>query len=98
MRCRTSDALSAGKPVISNHEGWQCQIAVEHDVGCTMSSENPDDAAACLQKYARDTQWLEGAAVRAKSLAVDRFSRDTLARAEQVFRRAVGRQAGDLEP
>lgn len=73
------DALSAGKPVISNHEGWQCQIAVEHDVGGAMSSENPDEAAACLQKYARDTQWLEGAAVRAKSLASDRFSRDTLA-------------------
>lgn len=73
------DALSAGKPVISNHEGWQCQIAVEHDVGCAMSSDNPDDAAACLQRYARDTAWLAGAAVRARNLAEHRFSRDTLA-------------------
>ena len=73
------DALSAGKPVISNHEGWQCQIAVENDVGGSMSGENPDAAAETLLRHVRDDVWLTGAAQRTKRLAHGRFNRDTLA-------------------
>lgn len=86
------DALSAGKPVISNHEGWQCQVAVEYDVGGAMSSTDPEEAAACLQGYARNSAWLEGAAIRAKSLANGRFNRDTLAsQLEQCLTLAAAR-------
>jgi glycosyltransferase involved in cell wall biosynthesis len=70
------DALSAGKPVFSNNNGWQCQIAEQNDVGCEISKENPDAAAVLLRDRARDSQWLEGAALRAKRLSDGVFSRD----------------------
>lgn len=73
------DALSAGKPVISNHEGWQCKLAEEHDVGGVMSPDDPEAAAEYLEVRARDRAWLEGASRRAKALANGRFNRDTLA-------------------
>lgn len=73
------DALSAGKPVFSNHEGWQCQIAAEHDIGGSMSADDPDAAAETLLRHARDQAWLARVARRAKALAEGRFSRDDLA-------------------
>lgn len=86
------DALSAGKPVVSNHEGWQCHIAVEHDVGFAMASDDPEAAAEALASAARDRPWLEGVAARARALATGRFDRDKLAAAlEQTLARVVSR-------
>ncbi|SEH18278.1 Glycosyltransferase involved in cell wall bisynthesis [Sphingopyxis sp. YR583] len=74
------DSLSAGKPVFSNHAGWQCHIAIEHDIGGSMSPDDPDAAAETLLHHARDSAWLAGAAQRTKALAHGRFSRNNLAR------------------
>lgn len=74
------DALSAGRPIFSNHFGWQCHIAIEHDIGGSISQDDPDAAAETLLRHARDDAWLAGAAERAKILANGRFNRDTLAR------------------
>lgn len=73
------DALSAGKPVFSNHTGWQCRIAEEHDVGGSMSADDAEAAAETLLRHSRDEAWLAGVAHRAKALAKGRFDRDSLA-------------------
>jgi glycosyltransferase involved in cell wall biosynthesis len=74
------DALAAGKPVASNHEGWQCGIAVEHDVGFAIRNDDPGAAAQKLYNAVTDTLWIEGVSGRATALASDRFNRDNLAR------------------
>lgn len=73
------DALAAGKPVVSNHEGWQCQIAIENDVGFEISNDDPVAAAQKLNQAIMDTLWLSGVSDRAKALASGNFSRDYLA-------------------
>lgn len=74
------DALAAGKPVASNHEGWQCSIALEHDVGFSTSSDDPLAAAEKLYAAITNERWLIDVASRAKTLAGGPFNRDNLAK------------------
>lgn len=73
------DSLAAGKPVASNHEGWQCNIALEHDVGFAISSEDAVAAAEKLYAAITDSAWLNSVASRANALAAGPFNRDNLA-------------------
>lgn len=93
------DALAAGKPVISNKPGWQNQIAEENDVGATMSDVDPEAAAELLHRYARDSAWLADASIRARQLAVGRFSRDHLAQQlENCLANVVAERSGNSCP
>lgn len=73
------DALSAGKPVVSNHNGWQAQIAKKHDVGFTIPHDDPQASAKALSDALSDESWLEGVKERAQGLATTRFNRENLA-------------------
>lgn len=80
------DALAAGKPVASNHRGWQCLIAEEHDVGFAIDSSDPAIAADELVRVLGDEAWRSAVPENAKKLANGEFSRDLLAqRLEQVL-------------
>lgn len=84
------DALAAGKPVISNQEGWQCKIAEQHDVGALMPHDDAEAAADIILRHARDREWLDGARLRTAELAEGRFSRDNLAAdLERTLRKVV---------
>lgn len=84
------DALSAGKPVISNHRGWQNVLAEENDVGFAMDGEDPKAAALAILSRIRDAEWLSGVAGRARAIASGDFDRNTLAvKLERVLAEAV---------
>ena len=73
------DALAAGKPVINNFDGWQSQVAVEAGAGIILNPKDTDTAARDLVAILRDRIWLAKAGAAAKTLAIERFSRDRLA-------------------
>lgn len=73
------DALAAGKPVATNHLGWQCQVAIEHDVGFEIAANDAARSAERIASAARDDAWLAGVRERALKLARTVFSRAKLA-------------------
>jgi glycosyltransferase involved in cell wall biosynthesis len=84
------DALAAGKPVGCNFSGFQSQVAVEHGVGFIFPSNDAESAARVMRGLLQDEDWLNGVAVRARSLAAGQFNRDLLAsRLEEVLTRAA---------
>lgn len=79
------DALAAGKPIISNHWGWQSDIAVREDFGVVLS-RSEIDAAIKLLKTLNDTAWLLNACEKTKRLAKTEYDRSLLAKKlENIF-------------
>ena len=74
------DSLAAGKPMISNHDGWQNEIATSNDVGFSVPAKDATAAARMIIAAARDKAWLAGVAFRARDLAHGEFSRDAQAK------------------
>lgn len=73
------DALAAGKPIASNFDGWQSQLAVEADVGLVLDSTDTVLAARQILAAVAAAPGPEFDR-RARSLAETRFNRDDLAR------------------
>ena len=74
------DALAAGKPTASNFEGFQSMVAVEHDVGLILSSNDYQSAANALVAALNDPAWIKAVPARAKRLAEGEFRPDSLAK------------------
>jgi glycosyltransferase involved in cell wall biosynthesis len=70
------DSLAAGRPVASNYDGWQAQVASDVGAGIILDRDDHRAAARQLLSAVRDTEWLEGAARAAADLANQRYSRD----------------------
>jgi glycosyltransferase involved in cell wall biosynthesis len=87
------DALAAGKPVATNHFGWQCQIATEYDVGFEIAGNDPAASADRIAVAVRDKAWLFGVKDRALQLARGRFARTKLADELEQVLVAVASQA-----
>lgn len=73
------DALAAGKPIATNFDGWQTQVAMQADVGFIIDPLDLEAAARRVISVLSDSQWLRGLPVRARALAEGRFNRDRLA-------------------
>ena len=71
------DALAAGKPIASNFDGWQSQLAVQADVGLVLDPSDTSVAARQIVDAVARTPDADFHA-RARALAVSRFSRDEL--------------------
>lgn len=71
------DALAAGKPIASNFDGWQSQLAVEAGVGLVL---DPSDTSVAARQIVEAVARSPGPDfhARARSLAASRFSRDEL--------------------
>ncbi len=83
------DSLAAGKPIVCNFNGWQCQIAQEHDVGLIASKSDYEAAARAINERLEDQAWMDNASSTAKSLAKTTYSMDTHAKSlEEVLKRA----------
>ena len=74
------DSLAAGKPMISNHDGWQNEIATSNDVGFSVSADDAAAAAREIIAAAKDTAWLKAVESRARKLSHGEFCRDTQAK------------------
>lgn len=74
------DGLAAGKPLAINYEGWQADLLRETGAGIVLPPDDPNAAAELLRSFLFDPPRLEQSARAAKSLARERFSRETLAR------------------
>lgn len=74
------DALAAGKPIACNFSGFQSELAVQHNVGLIVDSDNPERAAIELHEKLTDAAWLAGVKERAKKLAEGQFNRNLLAK------------------
>jgi glycosyltransferase involved in cell wall biosynthesis len=86
------DSLAAGRPVASNFQGWQSELAVQEGVGIILPATDASAAAEKLVAALRDLDWIAAARIRARTLAHTRFNRDALAHdLEQVLLR-VGAQ------
>ncbi len=84
------DALAAGRPILSNHPGYQTEIAVEAGAGAMLDPADHAKAARQLVGLLRDTEWLTRASRASALLAEERFDRDLLtARLERVLVEAV---------
>jgi glycosyltransferase involved in cell wall biosynthesis len=73
------DALAAEKPIACNFDGWQSRLALEANVGITLSPTDIQAAAQQLTAALRDGEWLDGVPLRAREIAKGRFNRDRLA-------------------
>lgn len=74
------DALASGTPVAINYKGWQAELLQETGAGLVLGVQDLADSARRLVQALGDQAWLEQAGCAARTLAQDRFSRDTLAR------------------
>jgi len=84
------DSVSAGKPIVCNFAGYQSELAVQHDIGLIIASDNPKLAATQLHDKLNDYSWLSSVKPKAKQLAVGDFNRDLLAKKlEQVLLSAI---------
>lgn len=85
------DALASGTPVAINYQGWQAELLRETGAGIVLDVNDVDGAAYRLVQALRDQVWLRQAGATARRLAVERFSRDKLAKQlEAVLLEAVG--------
>jgi lipopolysaccharide/colanic/teichoic acid biosynthesis glycosyltransferase/glycosyltransferase involved in cell wall biosynthesis len=83
------DSIAAGRPVIANYSGFSTLLAAEAGAGCILNRD-PDAGAEELLATLQDPTWLRRAGAAARTLAKERFSRDTLAAAlEHVLVDAV---------
>jgi glycosyltransferase involved in cell wall biosynthesis len=84
------DALAAGRPVAINYQGWQADFLRESGAGIVLKVDDIDASAKMLTDALHDPTWLASAGRAAKTLAVERFSRDRLAiEIENVLIRAI---------
>jgi len=85
------DALASGTPVAINYQGWQAELLRETGAGIVLDVHDVESAANRLVQALRDRAWLRQAGATARRLAVERFSRDELAKQlEAVLLEAVG--------
>lgn len=81
------DSLAAGRPIATNNDGWQTQIAVESGVGIMLDPEDPAHAANQLLEMANDRQFMDRVPDNCRELAASRFNRE--AQAEEALRLVV---------
>lgn len=74
------DALASGTPIMINYGGWQAELLEQSGAGLSVPSDNPELAAKQLLSFLKNVDGLKKAGNAAKSLAVNQFSRDDLAK------------------
>jgi glycosyltransferase involved in cell wall biosynthesis len=70
------DSFAAGRPIMINHEGWQADVLRSSGAGIVVDPHDPESAARALDELLTDPVKLTAAGAAARSLGVDRYSRD----------------------
>lgn len=73
------ESLAAGVPIIQNTQGWMKDFLAEHEVGFTLSPDDPEELAATLISMDGEQSGSVEMSERAKQLAAEQFSHSVLA-------------------
>ena len=73
------DALAAAKPILINYGGWQKDIIEKNNCGVVAWKKSIKETANELEDFIGDTEAYNQACNNAKRLALNDFSRDSLA-------------------
>ncbi len=74
------DSLSAGKPVLLNYSGWQRKILEDNEAGLGCTLCNLDEFVERVLYLKSHIQQVEKMGQNARRVAVEKFSRDRLAK------------------
>ncbi|MEX2336400.1 MAG: glycosyltransferase family 4 protein [Fulvivirga sp.] len=74
------ESLAAGVPVIQNTDGWMKDFLIEHNVGYTLSPNDPEQLADLLEKIKDGTENLDEKRDKAKQIARQFFDKKVLAK------------------
>lgn len=74
------DALAASRPILINYGGWQKDIIENNNCGIIAWKKTDKEIADELEAFLSDEQRYQQACSNAKSLALNEFSRDNLAK------------------
>src|SRR5690606_7299917 len=73
------DGLAAGKAIAINHGGWQKNLIENESLGLVLPRDI-GEAAVALTEFLSDSEVVLQAGRNARKVAVERFSRDELAK------------------
>lgn len=68
------DTLSAGKPMVINHEGWQADTIREYNCGYVLPATIDDDSAKKFVEYMNNSALLNEQEINSYKLAKENFS------------------------
>jgi glycosyltransferase involved in cell wall biosynthesis len=85
------DAISTGKPIITNMGGWIGEMVESNKIGFSVENDNPQAIVkAVLQLINMDKKQLEEMEKNARKLAVENFDSNVMAgKLEMIFERAI---------
>jgi len=85
------DAISTGKPIITNMGGWIGEMVESNKIGFSVENDNPQAIVkAVLQLINMDKKQLEEMGQNARKLAVEKFDSNAMAgKLEMIFERAI---------
>ncbi len=70
------DSIAAERPVASNNDGWQTQIAIEAGVGVMLDPDDPTVGATQLAAMVSDEEFMARVPANCLRLATETFNRD----------------------
>lgn len=73
------ESLSAGVPVVQNTQGWMKDFLIKHQVGFTLSPNDPEALADLLIYLDSDPNYLAGMKDRALEISKSEFDKNILA-------------------
>jgi len=85
------DAISTGKPIITNMGGWIGEMVESNKIGFSVENDNPQAIVNAVDKLINmDKKQLEEMGQNARKLAVEKFDSNAMAgKLEMVFKREL---------
>lgn len=89
------DALAAGRPIAINYGGWQKELILDNDCGIVLGADPDRQVAGQLLDLLADPDRLHSMGTAARSVGVNQFDRDVLARQFIEVIESCGPAVGD---
>lgn len=85
------DAISTGKPIITNMSGWIGELVENNKIGFSLENDNPQAIVEAIEKLINmNKNQLEEMGKNARKLAVEKFnSGDMTDKLEMIFKKAI---------
>jgi len=85
------DAVSTGKPIITNMRGWIGEMVESNKIGFSVENDNPQAIVDAVNKLINmDKKQIEEMGQNARKLAVEKFDSNAMAsKLEMIFKRAI---------
>ncbi len=85
------DAISTGKPIITNMGGWIGKLVENYKIGFSLENDNPQAIVEAVEKLtSMNKNQLEEMGENARKLAVEKFNIDDMTdKLEMIFKKAI---------